>query len=55
MTASASFKKHQRCFLRDPERARVYLEVALEDYAEDRNRSAFALRDITNAQGGPRR
>ena len=55
MTASVSFEKHHRDFLRDPERARAYLEVALEDYTEDRNRSALmlALRDIANAQGGP--
>lgn len=57
MTASVSFEKHHRDFLRDPKRAQAYLEVALEDYAEDRNRSALmlALRDIANAQGGPGR
>lgn len=40
--------------LRDPEHARVYLETALEEYHEDRDRAAFlvALRNVANAQGG---
>ena len=52
MTASVSFEQHHRDFLRDPERARAYLEVALEVYSEDRNSLALmlALRDIANAR-----
>lgn len=54
MKASISFEKHHLEFLRDPERAQAYLEVALEEYATDHNTSALllALKDIAAAQGG---
>ena len=40
--------------LRDPEEARVYLEVALEEFEQDNDGEAFllALRDVAEAQGG---
>lgn len=40
--------------LRDPEEARIYLSVALEEYEKDRDTEAFllALRDVAEAQGG---
>jgi probable addiction module antidote protein len=40
--------------LGDPLRAQVYLNIALEDYAEDGNKEFFllALRDVARAQGG---
>jgi len=40
--------------LSDPEYARVFLDVALEEYEEDGNTEAFllALRDVAEAQGG---
>ena len=40
--------------LSDPEEARGYLEVAIEDYEEDGDKEAFllALRDVVEAQGG---
>lgn len=40
--------------LKDPEDARAYLEVALEEYEQDRDTEAFlmALRHVAEAQGG---
>jgi len=40
--------------LRDPEYARIFLDVALEEYEKDSDRDAFllALRDVVEAQGG---
>ena len=40
--------------LKDPEEAKVYLEVALEEYEEDNDKEAFllALRNVAEAQGG---
>ena len=40
--------------LKDPEEAKVYLEVALEEYEEDNDKDAFllALRNVAEAQGG---
>lgn len=40
--------------LRDPEDARAYLQIALEEYEQDHDTQAFllALRDVTEAQGG---
>ncbi len=40
--------------LKDAEEARVYLEVAIEEYEQDGDKAAFllALRDVTEAQGG---
>ena len=40
--------------LADPEYARIFLDVALEEYEEDGNTEAFllALRDVAEAQGG---
>ena len=54
MKASIPFEKHHREFLRDPERAQAYLEVALEAYGTDQNTSALllALKDIADSQGG---
>ena len=54
MKASVPFENHHLEFLRDPERAQAYLEVALEEYAIDHNTSALllALKDIAAAQGG---
>lgn len=54
MKPSVSFEKHHFEFLSDPERARAYLDVALEEYAKDREKSALllALKDIAAARGG---
>ncbi len=54
MKPSVPFKKHHFEFLSDPERARAYLEVALEDYARDKDRSILllALKDVATVQGG---
>ena len=54
MKASIPFEKHHLEFLSDPERARAYLEITLEEYATDQNTSALllALKDIAAAQGG---
>ena len=40
--------------LRDPEDAKIYLSVALEDYEKDEDIEAFllAVRDVAEAQGG---
>lgn len=40
--------------LKDPEEARAFLEISLEDYEEDNDLEAFmlALRTIAEAQGG---
>ncbi len=40
--------------LRDPDYAKVYLQVALDEYQTDNNTEAFmmALRDVAEAQGG---
>lgn len=40
--------------LHDPEYARTFLDVALEEYEKDGDRDAFllALRDVVEAQGG---
>lgn len=54
MGKSVPFEAHHLEFLKDPERARVYLEVALEEYEKDHDSEAFllALRDVAEAQGG---
>ena len=48
------FKDYHIEKLRDPEEARVYLDVALEEYQQDGDTEAFllALRDVAEAQGG---
>jgi len=40
--------------LRDPEEARVYLDVALEEYEKDGDTESFllTLKDVAEAQGG---
>lgn len=54
MGKSISFETHHQEYLSDPERAKTYLEVALEEYEHDGNSEAFllALRDVAEAQGG---
>ena len=54
MGKSISFEEHHFDFLKDPERARAYLEVALEEYEQDRDSDVFllALKDVAEAQGG---
>ena len=54
MKPSVLFEKHHFEFLSDPERARAYLEVALEEYARDQDKSALllALKDVATARGG---
>jgi len=46
--------KEQQFYCKDPLEAKAYLEVALENYQEDKDVEAFlmALRDVTEAQGG---
>ena len=40
--------------LKDPEKAKAYIDVALEDYQSDNDAEALllALRDVAEAQGG---
>jgi len=54
MRRHRDFKGYHIEKLRDPEEARVYLSVALEEYERDGDTEAFllALRDVTEAQGG---
>lgn len=54
MATSLPFETHHREFLSDPERAKAYLEVALEEYEQDQHSAAFllALREVAQAQGG---
>jgi probable addiction module antidote protein len=54
MPKSIPFESHHQEFLSDPEQARIYLEVALEEYEKDANSEAFllALRDVAAARGG---
>jgi probable addiction module antidote protein len=48
------FEDDLRERLADPEYARVFLDVALEEYEQDGDTEAFllALRDVAEAQGG---
>ena len=52
MKPSISFEKHHLEFLSDPARARVYLEVAQEEYARDQEESALllALKDVASVR-----
>ena len=54
MKPSVPFEKHHSEFLSDPKRARAYLDVVLEEYARDQDKSALllALKDIASARGG---
>lgn len=49
-----TFKEALHEDLKNPLEAKAYLEVALENYEEDKDVEAFlmALRDVTEAQGG---
>ena len=51
---TTSFKENLLKRLKDPEFARVFLDVALEEYEKDGDGEAFllALRDVVEAQGG---
>ena len=48
-----NFKDYHIERLRDPEDAKIYLSVALEDYKEDKDEGAFllAVNDVKEAQG----
>ena len=48
------FKDYHIEQLRDPEDAKIYLSVALEDYEMNEDMDAFllAVRDVAEAQGG---
>ena len=52
MKPSVPFEKHHFEFLSDAERARTYLEVVLEEYARDHDRSALLLacKDVASAR-----
>jgi probable addiction module antidote protein len=54
MIKDNDFRKYHIDKLKDQEEARIYLEVALEEYEEDHDTQAFlkALKDVTVAQGG---
>jgi len=54
MNSYRDFRDYHIEKLRDPEEARVYLSVALEEYEKDSDTEAFllALRDVAEAQGG---
>ena len=53
-TASRSFNDFLLERLKAPEEARMYLEVAIEEYGQDNNHEAFllAVKDVVLAQGG---
>ncbi len=52
MKPSVPFEKHHFEFLSHAERARTYLEVVLEKYARDQDKSALllALKDVASAR-----
>ena len=54
MKKSRQFDEYLIESLKDPEEARVYLNVALEEYEKDGDSEAFlrALRDVAEARGG---
>ncbi len=54
MSKYRDFKDYHIEQLRDPEDAKIYLAVALEDYEQNGDIEAFllAVRDVTEAQGG---
>jgi probable addiction module antidote protein len=54
MSKYRKFKEYHIEQLRDPEDARIYLSVALEEYEEDGDIEAFllALKDVAEARGG---
>tara|TARA_A100000171_G_C2140103_1_gene154479 strand:+ start:1225 stop:1563 length:339 start_codon:yes stop_codon:yes gene_type:complete len=49
-----SFRHYHLEKLKDKEEARLFLEIALEEYEKDGDTQIFlrALKDVTNAQGG---
>ena len=54
MSNYRNFKDYHIEQLRDPEDAKIYLSVALEDYEKNEDIEAFllAIRDVAEAQGG---
>ena len=54
MSAFRNFRDYHIEQLRDPEDAKIYLTVALDDYEKNGNIEAFllAVRDVAEAQGG---
>ncbi len=52
MAKSLSFETHHFQFLRDPKRAKAYLEVAWEEYEQDGNLHILqhAFQDVIKAQ-----
>jgi DNA-binding phage protein len=54
MSKYRKFKEYHIEQLRDPEDARIYLSVALEEYEEDGDIEAFllAVKDVAEARGG---
>jgi probable addiction module antidote protein len=54
MKPSRPYKEYLLEHLRDPEEARTYLEIAVEEFEEDNDNEAFllALRNVAEAQGG---
>ena len=48
------FKEYHLEKLKNPKYAQLHLEIALEEYEEDRDKEAFllALKDLAEAQGG---
>lgn len=54
MSNYRTFKDYHIEQLRDPEDAKIYLAVALEDYEKNEDIEAFllAVRDVAEAQGG---
>ncbi len=54
MSNYGNFKDYHIEQLRDPEDAKIYLSVALEDYEKNEDIEAFllAVRDVAEARGG---
>lgn len=54
MSAYRNFRDYHNEQLRDPEDAKIYLTVALDDYERNGDIEAFllAVRDVAEAQGG---
>lgn len=54
MKKSKPFRETELALLKDPEKAREYLRISLEETRKDGNRAAFlrALRTVVDARGG---
>jgi len=54
MNKTIHFREYHLEKLKDPQEAKIYLEVALEEFEKDKDTEVFllSLRDVAEAQGG---